>query len=1096
MSIELRKYDLKDEDVETNILDQEQKRFMLSTSGLLKRKELLKNARNQLRSSSVNTHRKMKSDLGTVFSYTLNSARVNTQVSDRFPKESPIRKLKSREFVNHRRERSRALLERDFINLEKMSCSEIESKASYQARRIYIEAGKNLKNKLIAPFIITTSSPNIPYHISKAPVSQENKFLRGYGEFRDEYPNIFPVDSDYASRVRTLLNDDNLRQRKTESFQNIQCQIQQEYDSFEEVKQKEEFANLAFLAMIQRLFQRDKGFASTLFLTYILAAEAREKLTEEFRKKIVEAEELSLQTKNIIDVERKSMEKELSTKFAGLVCQIKSLSSKIEELQSENITLTQHSKRESKTSEYFELKAKQQGVTIMQQEACINQAMELLREERMKRKWDIFQLKDMTKINPNPLVDDFQAFQNLWKKEDELFDDELRELENYQNIKVQARERVKDKFGYDVDSLDQIDGEKCVPSHENKIEHKGMQTLVLTLDSKVQTEISMVDKLFDNCFGDQESLNTFILEIEQKNMIKSLVKRSPPQIYRPRLPSQNISPTGSRKSTSSRGSMMKKSLTPSKSIFQNQLGPSVATKIESNLKQIARLNQSDALIIHARYLESKIEELKELVRKKVEEKKEALDIIEEENSAKEVEILALQEKLVRIGQENIKLKELFGGLNLFDHFKKIVKQKEDAHHLDTEISVANKNYQFPPPNVENDEDESNNCQEMQSPSSLSIPSPNQEETAPSARMRRGTLIRNLKNSQFSDIKSKMNIRSILKTISLVYSEILGTMKNNRELSLFYDISFSEYVYDHFITQFGFKKIGEKKYSYFIMSAKSQSSSFRVNTFLRLMGFIPDADFNLEQAKMFFRCLHILESSNKGAEVIADITSSTKMFPFLRAEQLVKDMLSDKVTYDKFLSYRKRIASMKEQDKKFGNINGIIDADKLICFVVSEIDLVIQSHSELINSLCQVANLGGSLSTNQDVPVFWIKWLLQTIDVSWNDSFIKEFRKCDAEIMGKQLSFTEFGYFLWINGFLQNNEFRTLENLFQVQENHSKRDLIVTGLELIDDTKKLTINELISRYIFAVKEHFEELEPKILSCMNFLLKQLIKSTNID
>lgn len=146
------------------------------------------------------------------------------------------------------------------------------------------------------------------------------------------------------------------------------------------------------------------------------------------------------------------------------------------------------------------------------------------------------------------------------------------------------------------------------------------------------------------------------------------------------------------------------------------------------------------------------------------------------------------------------------------------------------------------------------------------------------------------------------------------------------------VNFSDFVYDFYINRFGFEKIAQKNFCFFIISLKYHVHVLRVNIFARMLNLVKGKNYSEEDTHKYFQGLHSLIHNKRGFEVKPEANEEGRrsMFPFLRADDYLRENFEDKMSQQEYVEFRAEIERLKKSDDPMLNGKaGIIDSDELL-----------------------------------------------------------------------------------------------------------------------------------------------------------------------
>ena len=302
----------------------------------------------------------------------------------------------------------------------------------------------------------------------------------------------------------------------------------------------------------------------------------------------------------------------------------------------------------------------------------------------------------------------------------------------------------------------------------------------------------------------------------------------------------------------------------------------------------------------------------------------------------------------------------------------------------------------------------------------------------------------LSAGSFTQFKNPMPLKTVLKTISTIYSEKIKDTKKSSELK---KQDFDEYVYDYYMQVFGIKEIGEKKFCYFILSLKYHAQYFRVHLFSRFMGIVGGIRYNQEQILKYLEGVEYLETSQKGYSVKNLDTSARMMYPYIRAEDYIRAVFDKKLTLEEMYEFKKRMEEFREEDKTERNI-GLIDGDIFLEKVIDKYGSIINRTKQYVVDAFDSCDLDGNKTCSVNEWVLLCRYIEpETFDL--NSCIELFFHNANKQIKGENcMTFDKFAAVCTDNNlftdekqktFLGVSETRTISQVFsELRDNWSHR----------------------------------------------------------
>ncbi|CDW88738.1 ef hand family protein [Stylonychia lemnae] len=171
------------------------------------------------------------------------------------------------------------------------------------------------------------------------------------------------------------------------------------------------------------------------------------------------------------------------------------------------------------------------------------------------------------------------------------------------------------------------------------------------------------------------------------------------------------------------------------------------------------------------------------------------------------------------------------------------------------------------------------------------------------------------------IKNIMAKTSLLKTITQTYLDLIELKKTARMPPL------CPYVYDQMMHKYGIKKIGLDKFIQLLgTTVKMASTSTRISIFGRLLRVVKPP-FDANDIKTYIEITTYLQNLNIGVKIDNQEGDEQHFTPFVRAYECLRFNFETKVPIDEWTEIKKKLESMKRQDPKGVNKQGIIEIDE-------------------------------------------------------------------------------------------------------------------------------------------------------------------------
>ena len=347
------------------------------------------------------------------------------------------------------------------------------------------------------------------------------------------------------------------------------------------------------------------------------------------------------------------------------------------------------------------------------------------------------------------------------------------------------------------------------------------------------------------------------------------------------------------------------------------------------------------------------------------------------------------------------------------------------------------------------------------------------------------LIGVLSRGTFTQFKNPMPLKALLKTITTIYTD---KIKDSRKLTDTKKQDFDEYVYDYYMQVFGIKEIGEKKFCYFVLSLKYHGQFFRVNLFSRFMGILQGMRYNQEQISKYLEGLEFLESSSKGYPIKNTDTSVRMLYPFVRAEDFTRMVFEKKLTTDEMLEIKKKVDSLKEEDKT-GMNTGVLDADVFLEQIIDKYGAILNRTKQYVVEAFDSCDLDGNKTCSVNEWVLLCRYIEPT-SFDLNDCIQLFFENANKQIKGEScMTFDKFAAVCTDNSLFSEEK----QNKFLgLTEGQSVEDLF-SKIRSVWVSKLSQLHDMLDSLTFLADEEIERWKENLEVLNSLFHKKHIAST---
>lgn len=273
------------------------------------------------------------------------------------------------------------------------------------------------------------------------------------------------------------------------------------------------------------------------------------------------------------------------------------------------------------------------------------------------------------------------------------------------------------------------------------------------------------------------------------------------------------------------------------------------------------------------------------------------------------------------------------------------------------------------------------------------------------------LLSNLTQGKFKNIKNTMNLKKVLKSISIIYQEKIAQINKDkakgRKIS---SQKFSEFLYEFYVHRFGFKKIAEKNFCFFVISLKYHSNHFRVNMLARMLGLVKGKHYTETDIKKYFDGLNFLINNERGFDVKSELNNDGKrsMFAYVRADEYCRQYLEPKLSQLEYQDFREEMDKLKQKGDKFGNGKaGIIDSDEFLSRVLEKYQIIVNRAKQHVIDAFKACDIDGDNTCSVDEYIMLNRYI-ESDKFDLNQCIEDFFENADLEEDGeKNMSFDKF-----------------------------------------------------------------------------------------
>lgn len=334
------------------------------------------------------------------------------------------------------------------------------------------------------------------------------------------------------------------------------------------------------------------------------------------------------------------------------------------------------------------------------------------------------------------------------------------------------------------------------------------------------------------------------------------------------------------------------------------------------------------------------------------------------------------------------------------------------------------------------------------------------------------LVKILSEGKFSKFKSKLTPTSVMRTISLLYSERSKKLKKDPESR---SQKFCDFVYEYYLHHYGIFQGtnggGKARFTSMILSVKALIQHFRVNLFARFLGLIPGYAYGYEEINIYIEALEFLSEYNENLGVKNKEEGLRVFYPYIRAEEYLKEKLENKMTADEYQEFRREVKSLVEerQTEEEAQTRSVLDFDFFIEKVMIKYKVLINRTKKYVVDAFKSCDLDG----NNTCSVEEFRLLTYHIEPEKFDIHNPQkcveffFRNCDLEIDGERnMSFDQFAFVCTEEGLFSaaaQNEFLGCENEEEILEKlrEIKKiwfDQLTLFRDMLDEFKSITDEE--------------------------------------
>ena len=142
----------------------------------------------------------------------------------------------------------------------------------------------------------------------------------------------------------------------------------------------------------------------------------------------------------------------------------------------------------------------------------------------------------------------------------------------------------------------------------------------------------------------------------------------------------------------------------------------------------------------------------------------------------------------------------------------------------------------------------------------------------------------------ANIQSSISLKSLMKTINLVYEEKKALCKDNQNYKKF---DASMVLYDLLTNKYGLKTVAESKFKQVIVASYFYKEKYiRIRNFARFLGI--DGDYQAAEWNFYLGCIEVIEHSSFGKNIFNEDTAVDHFSSLIRCIQCVHTIFDTKL----------------------------------------------------------------------------------------------------------------------------------------------------------------------------------------------------------
>ena len=216
--------------------------------------------------------------------------------------------------------------------------------------------------------------------------------------------------------------------------------------------------------------------------------------------------------------------------------------------------------------------------------------------------------------------------------------------------------------------------------------------------------------------------------------------------------------------------------------------------------------------------------------------------------------------------------------------------------------------------------------------------------------------------KFKNTSKLLHQKQALKVISQIYDEKLAAGRDNPQNK---ELEMQIFAFNIFLNRYGIKKVAERKFTEFVLTVKNYLHIFRINVFARLLNILDNKlSYSVDEMKKYLEGFEYLtEISTSGNTILHEPSDLKRYVPYIRGLDFIRVFSENKLSHEEITDLRKELDSIKENDPKNINKNGIIDMDVYLTKILTKYRHIMNRTKTYVVNAFNACDLDGNKMCN-------------------------------------------------------------------------------------------------------------------------------------